>query len=225
MAGGGRMTAVQLDLLDLLADLEALPAPAPTMHWREARRFLYDMPSREELVERIEAWAAQEDEARAQNQAGWLRFYGWQADVFTIGSEGRHSARVFTSDTRCLEHMHNTDADGFSTNLCVGSYLARIYCTNCDWWTEPCDGTNAAVEAFHDHCWPGWRDLPVITTKPKGMAYAYPFPDDYPEAWKVPGAPTIDWRATPAGGRHVPISTYSTPFNGFAMARIRGQAA
>ncbi|WP_394161649.1 DUF6349 family protein [Galactobacter valiniphilus] len=218
------MTAEQLDLLDLLAALEA-PAPAaPAMHWREARRFMHEMPSCEELEERNQAWVAQVDEARAQNRAGWLRYYGWRPGVFAVGSEGLHSARVFISDTRCLEHGHDRDAEGFNTNLCVGSYLARIYCINCDWWTDPCDGENGAAEAFNDHCWPGWRDLPVLTKKSKGMGHDYGIPADYPEEWKVPGAPTVDWR-TPGSGRHVPVSSYANPFNGYSMARVREETA
>lgn len=44
---------------------------------------------------------------------------------------------------------------------CVRGDLHQVICTTCEW--HHIDGTEqGAVEAWHDHAFPGWRDLPVL---------------------------------------------------------------
>ncbi|GAA3082716.1 hypothetical protein GCM10010449_03290 [Streptomyces rectiviolaceus] len=61
------------------------------------------------------------------------------------------------------------------------------------------DGDNEAVEDAHDHCFPGWRTLPPITT----VEYRWAVPRSrsrwaqliarYPVGWIDQGAPVVAW--------------------------------
>lgn len=77
-----------------------------------------------------------------------------------------------------------------------GCLLYRLYCTECEWWTPITDSSNAASRAYLDHCWPGWRALPAIPHGKKdrmGAPHKSEIPQDYPEEWMVPGAPSINY--------------------------------
>jgi hypothetical protein len=45
---------------------------------------------------------------------------------------------------------------------CVGYYLFRGSCRGCSWYGPARTSEDAAVYDTHDHCYPGWRELPVI---------------------------------------------------------------
>lgn len=45
---------------------------------------------------------------------------------------------------------------------CVGYQLYRGYCRGCGWYGPARTDEDPAVYDAHDHCYPGWRDLPVI---------------------------------------------------------------
>jgi hypothetical protein len=81
-----------------------------------------------------------------------------------------------------------------------------------------------AVEAWHDHAWPGWRDLPILPLTPqtdrtdKGTskrARAF-FEAEYPTEFQQSGAPVITQRSR-FGTRHVP--NYS-PWGGYDLCSI-----
>ncbi len=78
-------------------------------------------------------------------------------------------------------------------------------CLACD-WEGPIhhgdgygDGDNQAVEDAHDHAFPGWRELPPLTT----AEYRSALPHDrrrwaqltsgYPSGWLDRGAPLVAW--------------------------------
>lgn len=100
--------------------------------------------------------------------------------------------------------------------LCVGGLIHRGACLHCDWEGEVRTHCNAAVEDAHDHAWPGWRDLPVVTRSPgrssseKGKAELRKWADGvnavYPEGWLESGGP-IRTHREPPGHRHVPNAT------------------
>ena len=115
---------------------------------------------------------------------------------------------------------------GFDTRecFCVGDLMHKTQCTPCGWQSI---GTEAdVVEAWHDHVWPGWRDLPVVpfALRPAGggidskskqaMAWVVA---NYPTEWQVTGAPVVTERDG-LGTRHVP--GYS-PWGGFDLCTSR----
>lgn len=221
------MTIVQLDLLDLLAEEEATTKAATgPIPWRHVPGFTQEHLTLDEIHRRITLWtdsdANQGDpKIYPDGRREWIRYHGWREAMWNNHNpRSLHPAHCFVSDTRCMGHgtMSNTDPDG--AHHCVGAYLYRIYCSACDWWTPPIDGENPVTEAYADHCWPGWRNLPPVRVTPKGMDHVWHFPDDYPEEWKVPGAPTLDDRGPHGGTRHVPPGTYRTPFGGHSMSSV-----
>ncbi|MFE7469100.1 DUF6349 family protein [Streptomyces sp. NPDC057499] len=62
------------------------------------------------------------------------------------------------------------------------------------------DGDNEAVEDAHDHCFPGWRTLPPITTVedrwavPRSRSRWAQLISRYPAGWVDRGAPVVAWR-------------------------------
>ncbi|MFJ3710351.1 DUF6349 family protein [Streptomyces sp. NPDC090053] len=62
------------------------------------------------------------------------------------------------------------------------------------------DGDNEAVEDAHDHCFPGWRTLPPITTVedrwavPRSWSRWAQLIARYPVGWENQGAPVVAWR-------------------------------
>lgn len=122
---------------------------------------------------------------------------------------GEHSGEMFTAELR-----PDTGQEG------PGGLLAQMVCEPCEWHVI-CRGENAAVEAWHDHALPGWRELPVVPRQVRvrnetgltNMAKAW-IAERYPEHAQVPGAPIITDRAG-VGTRHVP--GYS-PWGGYDIS-------
>lgn len=143
----------------------------------------------------------------------WRPYRGWAESYGRTGAGSPHVAQFFSADLRC-RHLVAAPCH------CVGDLLYRVYCAGCDWWTGIHDRENAATEEHLDHCWPGWRELPVIesTMKPDG-SYKYAVPKDYPESWAMSGAPTRDCRGlTKYATRHAPGCNQ---FGGVKTAVIR----
>ena len=101
---------------------------------------------------------------------------------------------------------------------CVGALLHRAQCEPCEWVAV--GDENTVVETWHDHAWPGWRDLPVMPLK------TGEFPDTHarrrqrwasehqPAAWQAYGAPIRTAREGHAT-RHVEAKS---PWKGYDLA-------
>lgn len=138
------------------------------------------------------------------------------------GEANGHRLVSFSVDLRCLWWEHGEDEAGERIRCtCVGDLLTQGICEPCAWNVV---GSEAhVVEAWHDHTWPGWRELPVLPHglrtrddrgrfAPKTMAW---LEAHYPPAWQVEGAPIITDRGGPLGTRHVP--GYS-PWGGYDIS-------
>lgn len=184
--------------LDIFTVLEANERAERTAHlpraFTDSTKF-----TAAELADAYEAWADENGRFDCVRRSRM-----WHpAFCEPFGVDQPHSAWVMQADLRC-DHYGETCC-------CVTGYLYRVYCPDCQWWTQPTEGEGGAVRSYHDHCWPGWRELPVLTRpnldrKPK-------LPSDYPQEWQVPGAP-IRTHRTGIGTRNVP--GYS-PFGGYDM--------
>jgi hypothetical protein len=111
---------------------------------------------------------------------------------------------------------HNDRSDGECQ--CVGGMVSRGACLLCDWEGPVRDTTNEAVEDAHDHCWPGWRDLPVVARVPedrkKRTAWITYVNSLYPAGWLEQGGPIRTARVGQLmnfgmmyGDRHIPDRT------------------
>jgi len=154
----------------------------------------------------------------------WRMFPGWRASHtgMNLGKNNPHPTFMYSADLRCRHWTQGTCAEREANPcLCVGNdMVTKTYCSACDWWTPIARSENAAVELQLDHCWPGWRDLPVIESKMKPAGgYAFNIPAAYPQEWQTPGAPIRECRGmTRYGTRHVPMAS---PFGGYKTAVVR----
>ena len=129
-----------------------------------------------------------------------------RASVGPYGNSGPHPAYALTADLRCKHYWREPC-------LCPGDLVDRIYCADCQWWTGIYTKASTAAVEYLDHCWQGWRDLPVLA-EPKPEK-PIKIPKDYPEEWNIPGAPIlIDggpdrlaavWGRSPLGGYDVSL--------------------
>ncbi len=210
-----------MDLLDHLADMSraAYDGPAP-LHCTEDY-FTPDelLAAREELDHRGEF-----GRGRHTWHLGWST--GWCAVA------PGHSLCLLTCDLRCSPA--HSRADGGCQ--CVGELIEQANCPECRWrfiGTE-----SAAVEAWHDHAWPGWRDLPVVPLDKRGLGGGMNpanaidkkvaarsrkwVEEHYPADWQIEGAPVLTERTSP-GTRHV---AHYSPWGGFDLcARVVERAS
>lgn len=127
-----------------------------------------------------------------------------------------HSLTSWSADLRC-GHYGQDHRDC----ACVGDLLYKSVYAVCSWQAITAD-ENTAVEAWHDHAMPGWRDLPTLPSKLRaqmGIRKRTPaleawFEANYPESFRVSGAPILTDRGG-SGMRHVP--DYS-PYGGFDLS-------
>lgn len=97
----------------------------------------------------------------------------------------------------------------------------QAICEPCG-WHHICGDDSEAVEAWHDHAIPGWRELPVMPAQVRVRDEKGRFTKlaqkwievHYPEHLQVPGTPIITER-TPLGTRHVPGGS---PWGGYDLS-------
>ena len=119
---------------------------------------------------------------------------------------GEHGFDLFTADLRCDPWKHPAKHGGCA---CVGDLTYMAICKPHAWHVVAKD-ENAAVEGWHDHSFPGWRDLPVVPARLRntdeiGLSKAARkwIEQYYPASMQVVGAPVITERSG-IGTRHVP---------------------
>jgi len=117
-----------------------------------------------------------------------------------------HSFDLFTVDLRCDPWKHPAPHGGCA---CVGDLTYMAICEPHGWHAIASD-ENSAVECWHDHAFPGWRDLPILPARLRdsekvGLSKAARKWADqhYPASMQVVGAPVITER-NGIGTRHVP---------------------
>lgn len=167
--------------------------------------------------------------AHLQAFMGWKQRYGhfdsirrshaWLPLTATIGYEqlrptDRCRPMVMYADLRC-EHQYD------ETCACVGDLVYRAACLHCAWEGTVKARENTAVEDAHDHSWPGWRDLPVVPSRPPAGSSAKErealsnwqagVTAVYPSGWLESGGPI----RTGHTGRHIPNRT---GFGGYDLA-------
>lgn len=118
----------------------------------------------------------------------------------------RHGFALYTTDLRCEPWKH---ADRLESCQCVGGLMYQVICEPCE-WNAITDHENVAVELWHDHALPCWRELPIVPARLRAMdrdQMSKPtkkwIAEHYPESMQVPGAPMITERR-PFGTRHIP---------------------
>ncbi|TYC96606.1 hypothetical protein FQ377_13865 [Arthrobacter echini] len=173
----------QGDLFDLLTLAEPITAPLG---------FTVDAYTPDEHHTACERWRIEHGTFAMSG-----RSHMWHCAGYDVGCNrilaGDHPTVLMTAGTRC-EHY------GRPRCSCVGDLLYRIHCEGCGHVTGIHAHENDAVEDHLDHCWTGWRNLPVLTQAKNGT---WKIPADYPTTWQIPGAPIRTLRQ-PLATRHVP---------------------
>lgn len=133
------------------------------------------------------------------------------------GEVSGHGLLLYTADLRCERWTH---ADREETCMCVGELIYQSICGPCE-WSAIADRENHAVELWHDHALPGWRDLPIVPSRLRmadkdclSKSAKKWITEHYPKSMQVPGAPIITERR-PYGTRHVPGRS---PWGGYDLA-------
>lgn len=181
------------DLLDLLTIIEADNAPdghAPEGYTADPRWTPDDLQDAYELRCR---------RAEFESERGTLGIAFWSHMWHCSNRQepsGAHPIEVLFAYLAC-DTIHR----GIECQ-CIGSHVYRAWCGQCCRWSQIHTDESAAVEDMHDHCWPGWRALPVGTAA------------DRPEHWTQPGAPIVTRRAA-IGRRAVPGRS---PYGGYDLA-------
>lgn len=203
------------DLLDLLDDITrpAYDGPAPLGF--TSRYFIPD-----------ELLAARAELARIRGD--WSKdhptFGAWMLGITTgwCGTAPGHRLCMLQTDLRCNCRMPYLVAEWEKIGpcYCVGDLLYQANCPDCRW--HHIGTENDVVIAWHDHAWPGWRELPTLPTKLRGKMgtrrmtpkLAAWLEANYPPEFRVDGAPILTDRGG-IGTRCVP--GYS-PYGGFDIA-------
>lgn len=194
------------DQLDLFAELDALE--------REERAAdapgLFDLDRQVGYfarVERAQAWRAAYGGAVSARSA-----HAWVPCISEMFSDHQPTAvcrpTILTADLRC-DHYRVACS-------CVGDLYYRGACFGCSFEGPVRGRENPAVEDAHDHAWPGWRELPIVATRPEPGPRARQKTATgwwvaavnaaYPEGWLEADGPIRTIRGR-CGTRHVPART------------------
>jgi hypothetical protein len=197
--------AGQLDLFAEIetAEVEERLASAPCLYASTARGFFA----------RLAAWTQWIDE---YGNFDCIRLsHGWH--TWYRDQQPTHQCRpiVMSADLRCNCYEYGCQ--------CVGELIYRGACLHCDFEGPDRLSENEAAEDANDHCWHGWRDLPIVPPAPEGgtskkdnqarSTWVSKVNELYPAGWLEDGGP-IRTRRSGLGTRHVPART---PFGGYDM--------
>lgn len=134
-----------------------------------------------------------------------------------------HTFVSYSADLRCECSFNYRTVSEFESAgwcRCPGELLTKVICEGCSWHHI---GTETqTVEAWHDHAFPGWRQLPVFPPKLRGQMGSRELTakredwleSHYPAEFRTPLAPILTDRSK-FGTRHVP--GYS-PYGGFDLS-------
>ncbi len=190
-------------------DIAALPdwAGAP-LH------FTADYHSPAELVEAFDHWKFVNG-----NQGSIPRSHMWHpayTEGHANGNTPGHDLYILTADARCRSW---NDFKGLAAECeasgkcsCIGSLIYQANCATCRW--HRIGDHSEVIEAWHDHAWPGWRDLPVIPNNIAGKKRNAWIETHYPVEWQTEGAPILTERDG-IGTRHV---CGRSPWAGFDLS-------
>lgn len=143
----------------------------------------------------------------------------WHRSI-TVPENGQvadHGFVLYTTDLRCEPWKHTDMHEGCA---CVGELMYQAICEPCE-WNGITDSENVAVEMWHDHALPGWRELPIVPSRLRLMdkdklskSARQWIAEHYPKSMQVLGAPIITERR-PYGTRHVPGRS---PWGGYDLS-------
>jgi hypothetical protein len=112
----------------------------------------------EQHVAALERWAEE------HQRFGYLkRSRMWHPNTYAGGAPGDdHTCHVLVAECRTLREGEPRDLPAHVPE----AYMHQALCEPCRWHIiDPSE--RVVVEAWHDHAFPGWRDLPIV---PHGLS-------------------------------------------------------
>ena len=89
--------------------------------------------------------------------------HGWHVAIGEYASSREPTSAcipiTLQTDLRCNRTSHRGC-------LCVGDLVSRSFCRGCGWHSEVVDDDTDAALLGLDHCFPGWRDDPIVPSAP-----------------------------------------------------------
>lgn len=216
-------TLAEPTLFDML-DFE----PAPVYAGRAPLTFTRDYFHPDEL-RAAHRWLCDQEGKKFGSAVGAVHTWNFGITTGWVTPEGTaaHSLCLLTCSLECF----GIDGHGFdyahrreyplspeevdrrpTLCTCVGGDLYQAVCSVCE-WHHIGHAEGEAVEAWHDHAFPGWRDLPIAPRGTDDKKKAVWAKSVYPPEWQVPAAPILTVRSA-HGTRHVPRRS---PWGGFDM--------
>lgn len=211
------MSQMTFDIDQLLraAEREALPAWDGMPMFQYTTRY-YSVSEHEAMFARRKL----EDYHYAKARHTWGRAMCLDLPGETAAG---HTFVAYSADLRCFCSFGSRTVSEYEEAgwcRCPGELLTKAVCDGCSWHHI---GTESqAVEAWHDHAFPGWRDLPMFPAKPRGSMGSRELTAkredwleaNHPAGFRTALAPILTSRQK-FGTRHVP--GYS-PYGGFDLA-------
>jgi hypothetical protein len=198
------------DIDALLAEVNPEP-PRPKYVGRAPLHFTQDYFTPGELAAAFHEWCEINGSFGSHP-----RSHMWVGFATGLAPDG-HTLSTMHADIRC----HGPAYDHPRGCSCPGDLLYRAQCDICHFVAVGRESD--VIEAWHDHAWPGWRDLPVVPQDVRPRAGGFSKSEkaalawatkNYPTEWQMPGAPVITERGT-AGSR--PAPGYS-PWGGYDIS-------
>lgn len=143
----------------------------------------------------------------------WNRLY---CNASTLAA-GAHTLDLFSAEAQCPDEREAGHSD--KSGDLPGNTRFQAICAPCG-WRHLSDDESAVIEAWHDHAFPGWRELPTIPSKVTGIPGRGKsklqgwIEERYPDQWQMPGYPIITARGG-VGTRHVPGRS---PWGGYDLS-------
>jgi hypothetical protein len=151
--------------------------------------------------------------------------HAWRVAIcHTSDPAGRCQVTVLEVDVRSSDRPHPYRCPPCDCLEVVNELQYRGACRNplCNWEGDPRGSENESTEDAHDHAWPGWRDIPVVSKWPgegradvTWQAKVVPL---HPVGWLEAGGPIRTAREKGAT-RH--NGTYATPWGGYDMGVLK----
>ena len=190
---------IVVEQLDLFAEIEA---DADQRAFDQAPS-IYDTATRGYFnrLDDVASWAERHGHFDSN-----LRSHAWRAACGSpdgrAAAQDDHRPAVLTADLRCHDYDRQCS--------CVGGLVYRGACLRCDWEGDVRADENTAAEDAHDHAWPGWRELPIVPSRPENQKarprWIETVTNAYPAGWLESGGPIRTARRKHAT-RHVPNHT------------------
>lgn len=161
--------------------------PAASLDERATARlaFTLDVLTPEEMEHAWSCWTLING-----NTSSAHAFHQWAVDeVSSTPHMSGHECTTTYAYLGCgTSPSHHTPERSCS---CVGGDVYRTVCAPCGWASDVLAREDEAIWAWHDHAWPGWRELPVVEHVLTARNWVRRVEDAYPVGWGILGAPMI----------------------------------